>query len=292
MKFKIFFLATILILPIIFIGRLYFLRSPQTNFKKSLFKGIEYQRVAKFIPRPIVFHIVTIDLQATGIKVLVTPGRQTSDLTELNAKTTSEFAREFNLKLAVNAGFFSPFKEDTPWNYKPLPGDRVNVLGQAISNGSSYSPPESKQIWQVLCFDRDRTAQIFASGECPQNTLQAVAGRDILIDRGKVSNADPEDGKKPYPRTAIAIDKSGKKLWLVVVDGKQPFYSEGVTIPELTKIFQNLGVYSALNLDGGGSTTLVAETASGITTLNAPIHTKVPMRERPIANHLGFYAIE
>lgn len=59
----------------------------------------------------------------------------------------------------------------------------------------------------------------------------------------------------------------------------------------VTKIFQDLGVYSALNLDGGGSTTLVTETASGITPLNAPIHTKIPMRERPIANHIGFYAL-
>jgi len=69
-------------------------------------------------------------------------------------------------------------------------------------------------------------------------------------------------------------------------------YSEGMTIVELAKFVQQLGVDRALNLDGGGSTTLVMGTRLGARVLNAPIHTKVPMRERPVANHLGFYAFD
>jgi hypothetical protein len=281
-----------LIIPIIAVGKLYFLRPPQTNIKRSLFTGINYQRIYKSNPRPLVIHIVAINLQAPGIKVLVTPGNPTPDRTELNAKTTSTFAKEFKLQLAINGGFFFPFKEETPWNYQPYPGDRINVVGQAIANGSVYSPPESKQIWQVLCFKSDRTVEINTSGICPQDTLQAIAGREMLIEGGKVTNANPKDGQKPYPRTAVGIDPTGTKVWFVLVDGKQPLYSEGITITELTKIFQDLGVDSALNLDGGGSTTLVAEIASEIKILNAPIHTKIPMRERAIANHIGFYALK
>ncbi|MBD0345797.1 MAG: phosphodiester glycosidase family protein, partial [Coleofasciculus sp. Co-bin14] len=96
---------------------------------------------------------------------------------------------------------------------------------------------------------------------------------------------------KPYPRVAVAIDQKGQKLWLIAVDGKQPLYSEGATIPELTKIIMELGADTALNLDGGGSTTLVTQTPQGATLLNAPTHTKFPMRERPVANHIGFYAL-
>ena len=77
---------------------------------------------------------------------------------------------------------------------------------------------------------------------------------------------------------------------MIVVDGKQPLYSEGVTIAELTGIVQSLGAYTALNLDGGGSTTLVMTKNGKPKLLNAPIHTKLPMHERPVANHLGFYA--
>jgi exopolysaccharide biosynthesis protein len=88
---------------------------------------------------------------------------------------------------------------------------------------------------------------------------------------------------------AVAIDQAGQKLWLIVVDGKQPLYSEGVTKKELANIAIELGADTALNFDGGGSTTLVVATNTGSKVLNAPIHTKIPMRERPVANHLGFY---
>jgi exopolysaccharide biosynthesis protein len=93
---------------------------------------------------------------------------------------------------------------------------------------------------------------------------------------------------KPYARTAVAVDRTGETLWLAIVDGKQPLYSEGATLAELAQIFEQLGVDTALNLDGGGSATLVAKTTAKPILLNAPIHTKIPMRERPVANHLGF----
>jgi exopolysaccharide biosynthesis protein len=58
---------------------------------------------------------------------------------------------------------------------------------------------------------------------------------------------------------------------------------------ELSRIFAKLGVDKAINLDGGGSTTLVVDTGNGATVLNAPIHAKLPMNERPVANQIGFY---
>ena len=91
-----------------------------------------------------------------------------------------------------------------------------------------------------------------------------------------------------YSRTAVGISEKGDRLWLIIIDGKQPFYSEGVTEQELAKIAIKLGCDRALNLDGGGSSTLVAKVANQIKVLNAPMHTKIPMRERPVANHLGF----
>jgi exopolysaccharide biosynthesis protein len=94
-----------------------------------------------------------------------------------------------------------------------------------------------------------------------------------------------------YPRTAVATNQQGDKLWIVVVDGRQPYYSEGVTLAELTQIFIEFGVYTALNLDGGGSTTLVVSIGGKPTLLNSPIHTRIPTRQRPVANHLGIYAL-
>ena len=58
-----------------------------------------------------------------------------------------------------------------------------------------------------------------------------------------------------HPRTAIGTDKSGD-VYLVVVDGRSKGNAEGVTIAELTKICEWLGLSNAINLDGGSSSTM------------------------------------
>jgi len=95
---------------------------------------------------------------------------------------------------------------------------------------------------------------------------------------------------KPYPRAVAAIDKTGHKLWFILVDGKQRLYSEGLKLSEITDISMQLRAETVLNLDGGGSVSFAVASPSGAKLLNAPIQNKIPMQERPIANHLGFYA--
>ena len=62
---------------------------------------------------------------------------------------------------------------------------------------------------------------------------------------------------------------------------------------ELADVFAGLegGVHEAIALDGGGSSTLVVNPGYGPQVLNTPMHVKWPHRERPVANHLGFYAL-
>jgi exopolysaccharide biosynthesis protein len=130
------------------------------------------------------------------------------------------------------------------------------------------------------------------TGNCPPETQQGVAGNERLVKDGKPYNQTVQETTRdrPYARTAVGLDKTGQKLWIVIVDGKQFRYSEGLTIAELAQFMLQLGADSALNLDGGGSATLVAETPAGAKVLNAPIHTRIPLRERPVAVHLGFFA--
>ena len=277
----------LLLLPLILYGWGCFSRPPQTNSEQKLFKGIVYKRNFNLTSRPVVVHVVTIDLSVPGVKVLVTPPQAIGEKNTTSARTTSQFLQDFKLQLAVNANYFHPFSENTPWDYYPYSGDTVSVIGQAISHGKHYSGADSN--WGVLCISANNRAQILDSGNCPTNTLQAVAGKDILVTDGK-----PVDSKlnedKPYPRVVVAANKQGNIIKLIVVDGKQPLYSEGVTVAELTRIVEKLGVHTALSLDGGGSTTLAIAKNNKPQLLNAPIHTKLPMRERPVANHLGFYA--
>lgn len=132
-----------------------------------------------------------------------------------------------------------------------------------------------------------------ASFTAPQGDIyNAISGNPMLM----VAGETVEFGDHPYlqtrhPRTAVGLTEDGNTLILVVVDGRQPNYSEGITLPELSQIFLENGAYSAMNLDGGGSSTLIIEDENGNPTmLNSSIHSRIVARERPVANQLGVYA--
>lgn len=278
--------AFVLLLPIIFYGWQASLRPSTNNQQKELFQGITYQRKAYSTPRPFIVHMVEVDLNKTGIQPFVTPPQTTTNINNTRALTTSEFIQKFNLQLAINGSFFYPFSEQTPWDYYPKSGEPTNPLGESISNSLSYGKSESK--WNLLCITEFNKAQIYNSEKCPDKTVWGIGGYEILVFDGlsEISRDTPN-----YPRTVVATNKKGDKLWLIVVDGKQPLYSEGATLKEVAEIAISLGADEALNLDGGGSTTLAISNNNKTKIINAPIHSKIPMNERPVANHLGFFAL-
>jgi hypothetical protein len=264
-------------------------RPPRTDSQAELFQGVTYTCSARMAPRPLMIHIVEIDLSAPGIRLLVTPGDESSGM-DLYAQTTGAFLAEAGVQVAVNGSFFEPFRPGFLLGFasEPNRGDPVSVKGLSISDGEIYS--EDYPELPVLCLSNGR-AEIRAGG-CTADTRQALAGNPIFVEHGApVVHERSAYHRDPHPRTAVAVDAGGRTLWLIVVDGRQPDYSEGATLAELADITLELGVETALNLDGGGSSTLVAEGADGPYLLNAPIHTRLVMRERPVANHLGVYAL-
>lgn len=278
--------AGVLALPLIFYTKAQFQRPPRTRLVQTLFEGITYRREWHRTPVPYLLHVVTVDLAAPGVEVQVSPSVITDDEFATTAQTTSQFLDTHNLQIAINSNYFFPFKEKTPWNFYPHIGDPVNVVGEAIADGQPYSSSEAK--WPAICFVGNQQAQLANNGTCPDDTQQAIAGREVLLIAGQ-PNPDLKDGP-PYARTVVAFDKPGTRLWLMVVDGKQPHYSQGIALTQLTQHLLALGADTALNLDGGGSATLVKASPQGAVVLNAPIHTRMPGWERPVANQLGFRA--
>jgi exopolysaccharide biosynthesis protein len=209
---------------------------------------------------------------------------------DLYAQTTGAFLAEAGVQVAVNGSFYEPFRPGFLLGIasEPNRGDPVNVKGLSISDGKTYS--EDYPELPVLCLTDDR-AEIRGDG-CPAGTRQALAGNPVVVEHGAaLVHERTSYHREPHPRTAVAVDAEGQTLWLIVVDGRQADYSEGVTLAELADFALELGAETALNLDGGGSSTMVAEGADGPYLLNAPIHTRLAMRERPVANHLGVYAL-
>ena len=73
-----------------------------------------------------------------------------------------------------------------------------------------------------------------------------------------------------HPRTAVGIDEDANKVLLLTIDGRTAA-SRGYTMVELANMMTALGAENALNLDGGGSTTMVGHTDAGIlSVLNVP----------------------
>ncbi|MEP7288914.1 MAG: phosphodiester glycosidase family protein [Chloroflexota bacterium] len=260
-----------------------------TTMHQSLFQGITYLREVRTQPRPLVVHVITVDLDAPGLQFLVTPSQPTNGY-QLAARTTSDFLYEFKVQLAINAGFFKPWHPDNPFNYYPRVGDGVDALGFFSSRGVSYSEPRIAN--PTLYISADNIASFHPPSGQPYN---AISGSPIFVESGKFQPRDlfiREDSTELHPRNAVALDKSERKLILFVIDGRQPGYSEGLTIEEMADIVIQHGAYTAMNLDGGGSSTLVIQDESGWPMiLNSPIDFLIPGREREVGNHLGIYAL-
>lgn len=92
-----------------------------------------------------------------------------------------------------------------------------------------------------------------------RDVLDTLGGNPTLLEDGAVVDGNV-DGTDPFsarnPRTAVGYKADGTVL-IVTVDGRGADGSVGMTLRELARLFVELGATDALNLDGGGSTTMV-----------------------------------
>lgn len=269
-------------------------RSQPAAQEITLFEGVQYQLLVRRSPRPMLIHIVTVDLRQPGLSLLVTPGDPEAGR-PLEARSTSTFLEEFDLQLAVNGDGFTPWYSNNLLSYYPKAGDPVTPLGFAASRGVVYA--ENPQNHPVLYLSPNNQARFNSP---PGRIFNAISGNPILVLQGKLAvggkdnplgQKDDAPPEQPQPRTAIGLDKNNRNLIIVVVDGRQPGYSEGATLSELAFILIEAGAMTAMNLDGGGSSTLVRQSSNGKSSLlNTPIDKQIPGRQRPVGNHLGIYA--
>jgi len=254
--------------------------------KEELYEGVTYRRVVDFTQRPMIAHILVIDTKVEGIKFLITPPDTDGDM-PLNARTTSQFLEEFGVQIAINGDGFTPWWSHSPADYYPHVGDPVTPQGLTSSDGKIYTEgiPKDIGIAPTLYISR-RNGLSF--NRRPGNIFNAISGDRMLVEQGQIVVG--LNTQNINPRTAVGINKNGRYLILIVVDGRQPFYSEGATFPELAQLMIDQGAHFAMSLDGGGSSTMVIQGENGKPLiLNSPIDNYIPGRERPVANHLGIY---
>lgn len=177
--------------------------------------------------------------------------------------------------------------------YRVVDGQRRGVRmvvvrhGRVVSNRSRF--PASLRVRDLVLVGRGSGAgelarlragqRLTADVSLSEDVAMAVTGNMFVMRDGKRVAKDDVD---LHPRTAIGIDHDTGQLLLLVVDGRQAV-SRGATMKELGKLFQRLGAEDALNLDGGGSSIMLARQADGsLAVLNSPSDG----HPRPVANGL------
>jgi hypothetical protein len=237
--------------------------------------GIELAEVRHSDP-PLALYCVRIDTHLPSIWFYVTPDNGVRPM-ETDGLKTSTFLRRYDLTVAINASPFHPVDA--------MEGSNRDIRGISVSDGHVYS--EQREGFGAFVVYRNRRVRIVEQPFDFSRADQAVSGFRIILERGK--NIGARNNR--HPRSAVGTSEDNRYVFLLVIDGRQPSYSIGTTTEETAAWLSFFGAYDGLNLDGGGSTTLVVRDHSDTpVVINNPIHRLIPNEERVVGNHLGIYA--
>jgi hypothetical protein len=139
----------------------------------------------------------------------------------------------------------------------PIPRD-----GYVLSFGGTTPPPLLKSLRIGSSVELETNYTAIDGTEAEWRRADAIVGgaglllRDgRLIADWKIEQLSTAFVRTRHPRTLIGTQADGT-IWLVTVDGRQPRLSAGMSLIELRALVQRLRLRNALNLDGGGSTTM------------------------------------
>jgi hypothetical protein len=224
--------------------------------------GVELQRISDpslLSPAgPIAVQALKLDPRAVTLEIAVAADRLPA------RETVADIAARRKALAAINAGFFV-LENGAPAGLLKVRG---RVIGFTTRARGAVGFLEQRGQTRLL-FDRvriDRTRRTYepslgSSAADWERARHAVGGAGLLLLNGGVLEDREEEriaegfDTTRHPRTMIGDD--GTSIWLVTVDGRQPSLSLGMSFTELQGLAARLGLRSALNLDGGGSTTMV-----------------------------------
>ncbi len=242
-----------------------------------IFQGISRAEFALTEPRLVRAFVIKIDLRAKGVEFMATPANGERE-GETDAQRTTTFLKTHQLQAAINAGPFAPVVNTE--------GAGLDISGLQVCRGEVVSP-QQKDTYPTLVLTKDNKARIEPVLKKTDGIWNAVSGFSIVLRGGEVVPG----GGDLHPRTAAGVSADGRTLYWLVVDGRQEKWSGGAATAELGEWLKAMGCAEGLNLDGGGTSTLVMDFGKGPQILNRPIHLGIPGLERPSASHLGVKAL-
>lgn len=144
-------------------------------------------------------------------------------------------------------------------------GDTIKFVVKAKNVGlgnMTYNPDEyvlsgngtSKAFPDSTILVNDTIKIVFNTNPFRGQIYSMTGGGPTLVINGTIPSGLQT---AVHPRTAVGFNQDSTKIFFVTVDGRQPGFSVGMSLPELANYMLSIGCWNAVNLDGGGSTTMV-----------------------------------
>jgi len=217
-------------------------------------------------------NLLEVDLSLRNIDLIYDPEEN---------HTTSAFAMKNDALAAVNAGFFD-MKNGGSVSYILINGEIINEDTTGWGRAKLLNGAILKDKHGQVYIDEVKTNYWYDTTDYWEDIL--VTGPLLLENGGTTMYSQVPFNLKRHPRTAVCIDGDNQTLWLATIDGRHP-QSAGMTIPELSMLMHSLGCQDAVNLDGGGSTTMWIE-GEGVVNYPSDNQKFDHEGERPVSNVL------
>lgn len=200
--------------------------------------------LAKGVNEPLFAAMITVDMKKTSCQIAtaVMIGAQKAPLATIAVEN-------YGVIGGINGGYFAGAKP-------------IGVLRrQGHTDNAKFWPQRSAFGWDsegnTIFIDGKEIANISSDKRFDKYTEMLQAG-PLLMKNGEVSDNTEkiQDNvlNMRHPRTIVGTD--GKQVMWAVIDGRDNMHSVGTTIEETKKVCKWLGMSTALNLDGGGSSSL------------------------------------
>ena len=259
----------------------------QGDSVKTLENGIIYTQMEFSEPRIMKLAVIRIDLANPALRFKITPksdrwGEPMDELPQYIIHTERQKSHSFmensikngeNMVIAVNGAPWVPWQK--PWNHR-----YGQIHGLLVADGVVVAPPNKLAPSFVVRKDGSCDLLSLDSKSDVSDIQQAISGFCFVLQQDNLVVGDSE---QLAPRTGYGLSKDRKYLYLLVIDGRQENYSMGSSVYEVGQLLAFFGASDAINMDGGGSTTLLIRESGEIKKLN---HHKNGV-ERSVAATMG-----
>jgi hypothetical protein len=255
-----------------------------------------------------VVNCVRVDLSDPDVQFFTTPPatNYVPESSETYSISVSNLIKRHGLQVATVANFSEP-----SLGYdSPIEGSATKVYGLQICTGRVVSVtdfgPDANNRYASLLFTTNKTPYLALSNAPPgTNTAgiyTAVSGYYAVLTNGVIIGNSALTAVYPdptfhqlQPRTLFGLSADRRYFYMIVIDGRQPSYSNGANDNDMGFWLLAFGASDGLAMDGGGSAAMYMENCGGGNPLplghSSFINTLPPPgRERILGSHLGVYA--